>query len=88
MAKVFDDIEITKEDGTVVKMKILFTFESTIHKKDYVLFYNPDDPSDENLYAYGFDEYGNLMEVETQEEWEEIQLVYESYLDDLDEEDE
>ena len=88
MAKVFDDIEITKDDGTVVKMKILFTFESTQHNKSYVLFYNPDDISDESLYAYSFDEYGNLMEVQSEDEWEEIQLVYDSYLDDLEEEEE
>ena len=33
MAKVFDEIEITKEDGTKVKMKILFTFENATYNK-------------------------------------------------------
>ena len=31
MAKVFDEIEITKEDGSKVKMKILFTFENATY---------------------------------------------------------
>ena len=30
MAKVFDEIEITKEDGSKVKMKILFTPNSSV----------------------------------------------------------
>ena len=88
MAKVFDEIEITREDGTKVKMKILFTFENATYNKSYVLFYNPEDPSDEHVYAYSFDDQGNLYEIESEAEWNEIQLVYESYLDDLSDDEE
>jgi len=86
MAKVFNDIEITKEDGSKVKMKILFTFEDATHNRDYVLYYNPDDVQDESVYAYRFDDLGNLYEIESDEEWDLIKDVYEDYMENLDEE--
>ena len=86
MAKIYEDIEITKEDGTRVKMAILFTYDS--NGKNYVLYYNPNDVKDENVYAYRFDDNGNLFEIEDEREWDEIQKVYESYMEDLDNDEE
>ena len=86
MVKVYDDIEITKEDGTTIKMKVLFTFKDGNSDKEYVLYYNPDDPKDDRVYAYRYDQEGNLFEIETEEEWNKIEFMYENYMENLSEE--
>ena len=64
---------VTDENGNEMEMEILFTFEDEEHGRKYVVFANPDD--DEEVFASAYDEAGNLLPVETQEEWDMIEEV-------------
>lgn len=65
---------IKDENGKEVAMDILFTFESDETKKQYVLFVNPNDETGE-VYASCYDDEGNLLPIETDEEWEMVEEV-------------
>lgn len=57
-------IFITDENGIERKLTILLTYQS--NNKDYVLVQKEED--DENVYAFSYDEKGNLFPVESEEE--------------------
>ena len=65
---------IKDETGKEVPMEILFTFENDQTNKKYVLFFDPKE-EDGDIYAYCYDEEGNLSEIETDEEWEMVEEV-------------
>ncbi len=65
---------IKDENGKEVAMDILFTFESDETNKKYVIFEDPNDELGE-VYAYSYDEDGNLSAIETDEEWEMVEEV-------------
>ena len=65
---------IKDENGKEVAMDILFTFESDDTNKKYVIFEDPNDELGE-VYAYSYDEDGNLSAIETDEEWEMVEEV-------------
>ena len=88
------------EDGNEVVCQILFTVKSEEFGKSYVLFYpiqdavNDDDDDLELMaasYIEGEEGTGELFDIETDEEWEFIQDVVQSFnesqnIDDNDEE--
>lgn len=63
-----------KKDGKEVAMDILFTVDNDKTNKKYVIFQDPNDESGE-VYAYSYDDDGNLTGIETDEEWEMIEEV-------------
>ena len=65
---------VKDENGKEVAMDILFTFESDQTNKQYVLFVNPNDETGE-VYASCYDDDGNLLPIETDEEWARIKDV-------------
>lgn len=65
---------IKDENGKEVAMDILFTFESDETNKKYVIFENPNDELGE-VFASCYDEEGNLLPIETDEEWEMVEEV-------------
>ena len=65
---------IKDENGKEVAMDILFTFESDETNKKYVVFEDPNDELGE-VFAYSYDEEGNLSAIETAEEWEMVEEV-------------
>ena len=65
---------IKDENGKEVAMDILFTFESDETNKKYVVFEDPNDELGE-VFAYSYDEEGNLSAIETDEEWEMVEEV-------------
>ncbi|MBE6103596.1 MAG: DUF1292 domain-containing protein [Erysipelotrichaceae bacterium] len=71
---------VTTDNGEEKEMEILFTFDSEQYGKSYVLFYDPKDP-EATVYGMAYDEEGNLYAVESQEEWEMIEEVFEGYED-------
>lgn len=82
-----DTIVVSNELGEEVTYKILFTFEN--EDKSYVLYY--DETEDEpTVFASIYDEEGHLFDVDTAEEWEMINEVFESFMsqDEENEEDE
>ena len=65
---------IKDENGKEVAMDILFTFESDETNKKYVIFEDPNDELGE-VFAYSYDDEGNLSAIETDEEWEMVEEV-------------
>jgi len=74
---------ITKEDGTEVRMEILFTYEHPDNGKTYVLYFDPKD--EDQILASRYDDAGNLYEVDA-EEYEHLSAVLENFLEELPEE--
>lgn len=65
---------VIDEDGNQKEMEILFTFENEAKTRNYVVFADPDTDG-EDVFASAYDEDGNLIPVETDEEWEMIEEV-------------
>lgn len=73
------------EEGNEVKMTILFTFDSP-DGKQYVLFTNPEDASGE-VYASAYNDKGELLPIETDEEWDMVEEVLNTFIQDEEEAD-
>lgn len=67
------------ENGNEMEMEILFTFDH--EEKKYVVFSDPNDESGE-VYASAYDEEGNLLPIETQEEWAMVEEVLGAFAQD------
>ena len=65
---------VIDENGNQKEMEILFTFENEDKTKSYVVFTDPDTDG-EDVFASAYDEDGNLIPVETDEEWQMIEEV-------------
>ena len=65
---------ITDENGKEVEMEILFTFDDEGRGKKYVVFCNLKDDSGE-VFASCYDDEGNLLPIETDEEWAMVEEV-------------
>lgn len=63
---------ITDENGQEKAVEILFTFDA--EDKHFVLFTDPSDP-EEQVYAYRYDEDGNLDAVDDEKELEMCEEV-------------
>ena len=76
------------EDGNEILCEILFTFDSDLFKKSYVLFYPVTESDEDNIevmaasYIPGKDGDGELYPIETDEEWELIEKVLKQYEED------
>lgn len=68
-------------DGNEKTVEILFTYTSEESGYSYVLFYEPE--NDEEVIAMRYTEEGELQEIESDEEFAEIEEVYNAYLEDL-----
>ena len=73
-------IVIEDGDGNEHEMEILFTYHNDERNKDYVFFYDSKDP--ENVIPMIYDEDHNLFEIEDEEEYDEVEEVFNSYLED------
>lgn len=71
---------VNDEYGNEVKMEILFTFEDESRGKKYVLFMEPENESGE-VFASAYDDQGNLLPIETDEEWAMIEEVLGAFQD-------
>ena len=65
---------ITDDNGQEREVEIILTFEDEITGKTFVLFSDPQD-EEGNVYAYRYDEDGNMNEVTDENEWEMCQEV-------------
>ena len=68
-------IYISDENGKEIEMNILLTFEA--NNKNYVVVYPKDNEDD--LYAFIYDDKGNLNEVESEEELSMVQEVIDAF---------
>lgn len=87
-----DDILIvTDEQGNELECIIIMTFESEEFGKSYVVYQLKDDETGE-YFAASFDpeddDEGQLLPIETDEEWDLVEEVLENFLDEQEEEDE
>lgn len=72
-------IQVIDDNGNELEFDVLFTFESDETEKKYVLYYDAtiEEPQ---VYSSIYDDEGRLYPVETPEEWEMIEEVFNSFL--------
>jgi len=79
---------VTDENGKEIQCEIIMTFDSDEFNKSYVVYQIKGDESGE-YYAASFNpedgDEGRLGELETEEEWNLVEEVLESFLEDEDE---
>lgn len=90
-----NNITVIDEEGNEQLCEILFTFDSDEFGKSYVLYYpiGADDSEDEEIeiHASAFipsedNNDGDLQPIETEEEWDLIEEMLNTFLDEQDEE--
>ena len=77
-------ITIMDEDGNERVMEILFTYEHDERKKKYVFLYEKDSPED--IIAMEYNDNGELFEIESDEEYEEVEEVFNAFMEEHPEE--
>jgi uncharacterized protein YrzB (UPF0473 family) len=83
------NITIVDENGNEQLCEVLFTFESEKFNKSYVLYYpisSDDDDEEIEIHASSFtpsedNQDGELQPIETEEEWDMIEEMLNTYLD-------
>lgn len=80
-----EKIIVTNEQGEQKEYDILFTFEN--NNKSYVLYYDAseDEPM---VFASIYDDDGHLFDVESSEEWDLINEIFESFMEENSDDDE
>lgn len=71
---------ITDDQGNEHLVEILFTYHNDERNKDYVLFYENDNPDD--VIAMIYTEDGELLDIEDDEEFQEVEEVLNAYNED------
>ena len=78
------EIIVIDEDGNELKMEIEFTYTDEATSKVYVFYFDPN--YEEELFVAGYDEEGNLYEIETDEELDKMEKVLDKYYEETEEE--
>ncbi|MGG3798220.1 DUF1292 domain-containing protein [Metabacillus fastidiosus] len=87
-------ITVIDEDGNEQLCEVLFTFESEEFNKSYVLYYplgsDNDDDEEMEIHASSFSpsadgEDGELEPIETEEEWDLVEEMLNTFLDEEEE---
>ena len=76
---IMDEKQITimDENGNERIMEILFTYEHPERKKKYVFLYEKDNP--EEVIAMEYNDNGELFEIESEEEYDEVEEVLNAF---------
>ena len=83
-----ETITIIDEDGTEVLYEIVLTFKSDETNKSYVVYKLPGEDNDEvfaSVYEEGNSDGGNLFPIESDKEWDIIEEVLNTFLDEEEE---
>ena len=72
-------ITIRDDEGNEHLMEILFTYEHDERKKKYVFLYNKETPKD--VMCFEYNDSGELFEIESDEEYEEVEEVFNAFMD-------
>ena len=72
-------ITIMDEDGNERVMEILFTYEHPERKKKYVFLYEKNNPDE--VMAMEYNDNGELFEIESEEEYEEVEEVFNAFME-------
>lgn len=88
MENIENNITVVDENGNEQLCEILFTFDSEKFNKSYVLYYPISDNEDEEIeiHASSFvpsenNEDGELSPIETDEEWDMVEEMLNTFLD-------
>lgn len=73
-------ITVIDSEGKEHLMEILFTYDNEERGKSYVFFFDPAEP--ETVVPMVYKEDGTLEEIEDDEEYEEIEEVFNAYMED------
>ena len=78
---IIDDKQITIRDdeGNEHLMEILFTYEHDERGKKYVFMYSKESPED--IIAMEYNDNGELFEIESDEEYEEVEEVFNAFME-------
>lgn len=78
---IIDDKQMTIKDeqGNEHLVEILFTYEHDERKKKYVFFYEKNNP--EEVIAMEYNDDGELLEIESDEEYEEVEEVFNTFME-------
>ncbi len=83
---------VVDENGKELEMEVLFTFEADeedpkFKGNKYILYFNPQD-EEPQVYASKYDNEGNLYPIDedSKDEWDMIEEVYNTFIDDEEEE--
>ena len=82
------ELKLIKDDGSEIVCEILFTYYSEDFKSDYVIFVVPEEDC-VSAAKYSVNENGDAGEltlIDSEEEWEMIEEVLESYYESLENE--
>ena len=79
---IMDEKELTviDEEGNEHLMEILFTYEHEQRNKKYVFFFDPN--NDEEVLVMSYNDEGELFPVDDEEEYEEIEEVFNAFEED------
>jgi len=75
-----NQIVITDAEGKEHLMEVLFTYEHPERGTKYVFFFDPSD--EENVLVMRYTDDGELSDIDDDEEYAEVEEVYNAYLDD------
>ncbi len=81
-----NSLYVKDEDGNEKRMIILFTFSSDDYGKSYVVFQDPENETGE-IYASAYNDDGELRPIETDEEWDMVEEVINTFVSDEEETD-
>lgn len=72
-------IQVIDDQGNEKEFEVLFTFNNDELNRQYVLYYDStiEEPS---VFASIFDDEGRLYPIETPEEWEMVEEVFQSFM--------
>ena len=80
MKKENNKIIFVDDKGQQTELTILFTYKSEERNREYVIFYAESNP-DELIAGY-LDENNEILDIEDDEEYDELDKVIESYFED------
>ena len=72
---------VTDAEGKEHLMQILFTYDNEERNKSYVFFYEVGD-EEENVMVKIYTDDGDLIEIEDEEEYDEVEKVFNAWQDD------
>ena len=72
---------VTDNEGKEHLMQILFTYDNEERKKSYVFFYEVGDENEDVMVKIYTDD-GDLVEIEDEEEYDEVEEVFNAWQDD------
>lgn len=75
-----DKIVFEDENGVQSELEIFLTYHSDKFNKDYIVFYK--DETKEDLVAGYVDENGDVHDIESDEEYNELDEIIEEYQED------